>query len=126
MANIRNISAFNDNRRDINKIKTLNDEIVLFTKDEARDTLTKYIVEELDLFSAQLSKEYKDNIEKRISYTITQVEEEIMVFLNNKIDKITEKIVEASINRIVEAEVNKRVEIKLKQIKIKHENRKKI
>ena len=117
MAHINNITSFNDNRREINKIKTLNDEIILFTKEEAKEALRKYIVEELDLIGDELAKNYKDKIETRLNFKLRGIENTLKEFINNKVEKITERIVEKNINRVIDTEVDRRVELKLKELK---------
>lgn len=117
MASLPNIQVFNDNRKDLIKIKNLSDEVILFNKSEAIEALTKYITEELDLISSGITKETKDKILERVNFRLKQIEITMLKHINDKIDKITEKIVENSLNRIIEKEVNKRLEEKLEKIK---------
>jgi hypothetical protein len=117
MASIRNLSDFNRNRQELLKIKTVNDEVILFTKTEAREALVKYIDEELDLFNNGIAKETKDKLQERVNFQLKQIENSLMRYLDDKMNKITETIVINSTSRVIEEEVNRRLNIKIEEIK---------
>ncbi len=60
MAAIRGLQKFNENRKELVKIKTASDETILFTKDEIKAVLLKYIDEELELFSNGITERQKN------------------------------------------------------------------
>ena len=112
-----NFVKFNQDRQELMKIKTINEEVVLFTKEEARNALIKYIDEELDFFASGISRQRKIELEEEINSKLGQMEIGLLRHIDDKIEKITERILEATINRKINEEVEKRLEEKLKKIK---------
>jgi len=117
MAALPNLNSYNNDRKELMKIRTANDETILFTKSEAREALVKYITDELDMFANDLGTNVKTELGTRIMFKLTTFEHEMVRHIDNKFDTITEKIVDLILNRKIEEEVNKRVEQKLKKIK---------
>ena len=104
---IPNPIDFNRNREEILKVKTINNEVILFTKND----------EELELFSNGVTKEIKDKIQERVNHQLKQIEVSLMGYLDDKFTNITESIALKTSNRLIEEEVNKRINIKLEKIK---------
>lgn len=120
MATIPNINEYNSHlnaRREMLKVKNLNDEILLFSADEARKALNSYIHDELAFYSDELTKQRKIELEDRINFKLKQIENAMIEHINNKVDKMTERIITLTTNRIFEEEVEKRLSIKLKKNK---------
>ena len=117
MAAIRDLSSYNNDRRELMKIKTANDETILFTKEEAKLALVKYIDEELELMTTAISHDGKAELEGRLNFKLKQMEISLIKHIDEKLDTITEKIVELTINRKVEEEVEKRLELRLQKLK---------
>lgn len=117
MAHIPRLTDFNEYKKDLIKISKVNDEVVLFTKEEARSVIKTIISDELDLFAAHLSKERKVEIEDRMTFKLKQLELAMVKHVDDKINKITEKIIDLITSRKIEEEVQRRVEEKLKKIR---------
>lgn len=117
MGLIPNIEGVNRHRQEMMKIKTANDEVILFTKEEAKRALMNYINEELDLFSDELGEVTKKEIQGRLTLKLKSIEDSMLKHIDDKIDKITERVFEQIINRKINEEVNIRLEAKLKKIK---------
>lgn len=99
------------------KFENKEGDVMVFTPAEARHVLSRYIHEELELYSDATVTNVKSIIEARINTNLKQIEEGLEKLIIDKIDKITENIVSKIIDRVVNEEVNKRLDIKLKQIK---------
>jgi len=117
MGRLPNIGVYNSDRQELMKIKTINDEVILFTKEEAKTALVAYIDEELDLFATKISENKRDELQNRINFKLKQMENALVNLINERIDKITERVVELTINRVVNEEVNKRLELKIQKLK---------
>jgi hypothetical protein len=117
MGKISNIGVFNSERQELLKIKTFNEDTILFTKEEAKAALVSYIEEELDLFASGINQNRKKELQTRLDFKLNQLENLLVGLINERIDKITERIVSLTINRVIDEEVNKRVELKLKKLK---------
>jgi uncharacterized FlaG/YvyC family protein len=117
MASIPKLNDFNTNRQDLMKIKTLEDEIILFTKAEARDALIQYIDEELDFMTTGLTKLKVKEIEDAVNKRLDNFERSLKDHIDNKINSITEKIIEVSTTNIIEQRVNERLTEKLEKLK---------
>ena len=112
MANLPNIKAFNEERRELMKIKNLNDEVILFTKQEAKDALVSYIGIELNLI-----KEVEDEVRSIVDIQLSIIAKRIEKHISDKMNDLTEKIVEASLTRVIEAEIIRRVDERINKIK---------
>lgn len=117
MATINDLKKYNDNKRDLLKVQTLSDGIILFTEEEAKKVLINYIVNELDIFSDGVSKEIKKELDHKIGTKLIRVEKDMFEHINDKLNKIAEKVVNEILDRKMEEEINKRVEEKLNKIK---------
>ncbi len=117
MALLPNISAYNNERKELVKFKTLNDEIILLSRGEAIEALVKYISEELDLFTNDLGICAKKELKANLVVKIKEIENAMIKHVDDKINKITERIVAEALDKRIDEEVDKRVEEKLKKIK---------
>ncbi len=117
MSRISNIGQYNLNKQDLIKIKTINDEVILFSKEEAREVLVNYINDEIELFTDDIVKVNRVSMSERVNNKLTKLESSLIQHIDDKINNITEKIVDTILNRKIEEEVNKRVELKLQKIK---------
>lgn len=117
MARISDIGLFNNERKEFIKVLDAEKNTILFTKEEAREALIRYIDEELELFSNGIADSRKKEINDRVNNKLKNLEEKLMNHINNKIDAVVEGLAERTINRVIEEEVNKRLEIKLTKIK---------
>jgi hypothetical protein len=112
MANIVDLGDFNQRNRDLMKIKDINNDVILFTKQEAKEALISYINAELNLI-----KEVEDDVHGIVEKELIRLERKILRHIDDKITDLTEKIVEASLTRVIEAEINRRVDEKINKIK---------
>ncbi len=116
MASIPKLNDYNTNRKDLMKIKTFEDEIILFTKAEARDALIQYIDEELDFFTEGISKHRTDEIVKGVNERLDKFERSLKGHIDDKINSISEKIIEVSTTNMIEQRVNERLREKIQQL----------
>lgn len=91
------------------KFKNKHGDVMVFTPAEAKDVLTQYIHDELELFSDEVVKRNKGVITEKLEFRIKQLEKDIIEHLDDKFLKLTERIVEATIERRVNEEVEKRL-----------------
>ena len=117
MARLPNLSIYNDERLRSIKIQTAADEAMVLTFDETKELLRGFINDELNFFADDVSKQRRLEMEERINFRLRQIENSMVSHISDKIDKITERIVELSINRIIEEEVESRLNKKLEKIK---------
>jgi hypothetical protein len=117
MVAIPNYIKFNENRQELIKIKNANDDTVLLTKDEVKETLIKYIDEELDFFSSGITKRRVNQIIEGVGHRLNLFEKKLDKHINDKINEITEKIIEKSTTNIIEQRVNERLTEKLEKLK---------
>lgn len=109
MAQIPNLGQFNSNKELLLKIRTAKDETILCTKNELKDALITYIDEELDFMATSISSTRLKALEERIMERIDEFEIGLNTHIINKINSVTERIVEATLNRKIDEEVNKRL-----------------
>ena len=64
---------------------------------------------------------FKSKLEERLNFKIKQLEISMINHINEKIDKVTEKIIDIIINRNLEKETEKRVDVKIKKTRKKDE-----
>lgn len=119
MALIPNISVVNTERQKAIKVQTKIDESIVFTEVELRETLRTLLDDELNISAQNLAFEKKYELESRLNFKLKQLENSLVNLINERVDKITERIVGLTINRVIEEEVSKRLEDRLKQIKDK-------
>jgi GTPase involved in cell partitioning and DNA repair len=121
MSRIPGLISFNNERKlgseDYLKIKTADESTVLLTKKEAKAVLLDYISQELDLFADSLAKEAITLIDDKVAIQYDKFAQEMYQHIEDKINKITEKIITEALSHRIEEEVKKRVAIKLDKIK---------
>lgn len=117
MGKIPNVNEYNFNRQELLKIKNKSDETILFTKEEAKEALISYITDELELFSSRITTNTKVELQQRVDFKLRLMENELVRLINDKVDKITERVVTLITTRVIDEEVNKQLEEKLKKIK---------
>lgn len=117
MGRIPGLKIFNDERKSLMKIKTIEDNVILFTKDEAREALIEYIDEELDLISHGVTQRRVHDIIEDVDRRLRSFEMKLENHISDKINAITERIISNATSRIVEERVNERLNEKLQKIK---------
>lgn len=117
MAYIPKLSIINENKIQALNIARDKDSHVLLTADEVKEILRGFITEELGYFSEDFSKKRKLEVEERLNFKLKQFENSMIRHVDDKINNITEKIVELLLNRKIEEEVEKRLNKKLDKLK---------
>jgi hypothetical protein len=126
MAKIINLSEFNNYRKSLSEIKIDEDvlsfenkegDLVVMRPSEAKDVIREFFVHELDLYLDDIVINYKMKATTDMASKLETFQNRLEVFLDNKFNQITEKVMERVITRLVEVEVNKRVDEKLKKNK---------
>lgn len=121
MSRIPGLYDFNNDRLrakdEYLKIKTVDENTLLLSKDEAKSVLLDYIHDELDLFADGLAKDALRLIDCKISVQYDKFAEETFKHIEAKINQITEKIITEALSHRIEEEVKKRVAIRLEKIK---------
>jgi len=117
MARLINLEQFNTNRKDLVKIKKLDEETILFTKDEAKEALLEYITQDLKFFSDGLPKYLIDELNHHVVLKLSKFEKEIDSFISTRINEIAEKMVEKTLTRVMEEKINEKVNEKLDKLK---------
>jgi len=117
MARLANLETFNNNRKDLMKIKNASDEAILMTAEDLKAVMIDYLKTEMDFFADGITKQDKVKLQERLDFKLKQIETGMLRHIDDKLNGITEKIVSNFTNRIIEAEVERRVEAKLQKIK---------
>jgi hypothetical protein len=117
MARLPSVNSFNDERVKALKIQTATDEAMLLTVDETKEYLRSFISDELNFFAEDMSRERRLEVEERLNFKLRQIENSMVRHIDDKINKITERIVELSISRVIEQEVEARLNKKLDKIR---------
>jgi hypothetical protein len=120
MARISDIQSYNQGRKDLTRDKadfeTLrfenqNGDVMVVKPQEVREVLHDFIDSEIGF----LGDAMKSQIKERLDFKLVQIEYSLKEHIENKINTLTEKILEKTIDRIVEEEVNRRVLEKIKK-----------
>lgn len=117
MARISNIQAYNADRYEAIKIKTVNNETVLMTADDLKAVMIEYLSEEMNFFADGIHKKDKIKLQERLDFKLKQIETGMLRHIDDKLNSITERIVSNCTNRIIEGEVDRRVDEKLEKLK---------
>jgi len=117
MARIPNVNVINEEKLRVLNIARNSDELMLLTIDEVKESLCGFIKEELGYFAEDVAKQRRLELEERLNFKLKQFENSMIRHIDDKINKITERIVELSLNRTIEQEVEKRLNKKLEKIK---------
>lgn len=121
MSTIPNLTNYNKHKQNLVKIQTANEEALLCSKEEIKSILIKHIYDEIDLFGNTNISVFKSKLEERLNFKIKQIEISMVNHINEKIDKVTEKIIDIITNRNLEKETEKRVDVKIKKTRKKDE-----
>ena len=117
MARLPSTIEFNENRIRALNIKRTTDEQILLTVDEAREVISSLIRDEMFLFSDDLTRARKIELEERINFKLKQIERSFIDHVDEKFNKVTEALIAKITSSAIEQEVEKRVEKKLKTLK---------
>jgi hypothetical protein len=117
MARLSNLPTFNLQRQEYVKLKNIEDETLVMSRDELKQFFVEYLEDDLNKITDNLSKKQKDAFSHLLLSKLSETEHKLLSSLNKKIDSVVENIVSRSTTRIIEEEVNKRVNIKLEKIK---------
>ena len=95
------------------KFENKNGDVLVYTPKEAKYVLQEYINDEMNLFADEVVKTNKIIIEQRLNFKLKQLEVSLLQHIDEKLMKITEKMLELTIER----KINEEVEKKLKKLK---------
>jgi hypothetical protein len=118
MARIRNVVAFNRDK-ELMKLSVDKDEVVLTTKEELKDFLVTYLEKEMDKVSSTISVSSKKKLIEMIDEKLTRFEGKILNHVEEKMEKVTERIITKILSSEIEGEIKRRVLVKLEEIKQK-------
>ncbi len=93
MARLPSVNIFNEERQKALKIQTTVDEAMVLTVDETKDYLRGYIKDELGFFAEDITRARSLEIEERLNFKLKQIENSMIRHIDEKINKITERIV---------------------------------
>lgn len=99
------------------KFENKSGDVFVMKPREIKEVINNYLRDELEIFSNEVVGRHKQDIKTRLDFKLKQIENEMVNHFDDKINKITERIVELTMNRKIEEEVEKRLEAKLKKIK---------
>jgi hypothetical protein len=102
---------------DVLSFENKHGDLVVIKPNEVKKVIKEYVVDELDLFADDEIVNLKFKVVSNVSARLEEFEERMLLHINEKIDALTEKIIQKILGRVVEDEVNKLVDEKLKQIK---------
>jgi hypothetical protein len=130
MARISDLNAYNDLRRNdslIDAIQIVNNDFVKFTNNygdemvitpkELKQELHKFIDQELLSQTQEDIERKREYLKREIDKRLTEFETSLKRHIEDKLNKITETIIESALSRVVEEKVNQKVNEKIKQIK---------
>lgn len=117
MARLPDINIFNEERVKAIKIKTLVDDAMVLTVDETKAILRDFINDELSFFAEDTTKQRRIEVEERLNFKLKSFENSMLRHIDDRLDKITERIVELTMNRLIEQEVETRLNQKLDKIR---------
>lgn len=111
MARLPNINNFNDNRQTYLGVRNAADEVIVFTKEEAKKALIDYIDEELDLMADGITKERQQRLEQMIEARFYEVAHHLTQIIDRKIDALYEGM----ISEITDSQLRNKLEDKNKR-----------
>jgi hypothetical protein len=130
MARIYNLKDYNTNRKegiffedggdgDFEALKFENKQgdIMVVRPQEVKDVLKDYIKFQINEIADDITTNFGSKIKERLEFRLKQFEIGLMKHVDDKINKITEKVVENTMNRIIQNEVDRRINEKLKKLK---------
>jgi flagellar biosynthesis/type III secretory pathway protein FliH len=116
MARLPSLEDFNLERQDLLKIKTADENTVLMSKSELREVLIDYIDKELDLISSGVTRRRVNEIIEDVDKRLNKFEITLEKHINDKINEITERVIEKSTTNLIEERVNHRLMEKIKSL----------
>lgn len=116
MARLPSLENFNLERQDLLNFKTTNDNTVLMSKTELREVLIDYIDKELDLISSGVTRRRVNEIIEDVDKRLNKFEITLEKHINDKINEITERVIEKSTTNLIEERVNQRLMEKIKSL----------
>ena len=128
MGKIINIKDWNADRKKLSELHVDENvlsfenkygELVVIKPNEVKKVIKDYIIDELDLFADDEVVNLKVKVVTNVSTRLEEFEQRMQQHINEKIDALTEKIIQKILGRVVEDEVNKLLDEKLKKIKEK-------
>lgn len=114
MARIQNLKSYNETR-DLIKVALENDEAVLLSREEIKDLFLAYLDKEYDLISTKIGNNQKKRLFKFIDEKIVNLQTILLKHIDEKFDKVSEKIITKLVSSEIELEVKNRVELKLNE-----------
>jgi hypothetical protein len=118
MASLKNVVAFNRDK-ELMKLSVDIDEVMLTTKEELQDFLVTYLEKEMDKLTSSISVSSKKKLVKMIDEKLARFEGKILNHVEEKMEKVTERIITKILSSEMEAEIKRRVLAKLEEIKQK-------
>jgi hypothetical protein len=111
MARIPRIDEFNLSGGIENlRIKKTNGDTIILTVEEARESIRNLMVDEIGLIANELSVEVRERVKLAIDAKLEGFQEAMLKHINDKITKITERLVEETLNRTIRERVNTKIE----------------
>jgi len=98
-------------------LRVNDDDSAVLTDEEVRLIITELLTEELNFFAHKHVTFRRSEWKKMVDLKIKSLENSLAELINDRVDKITEKIVRETKERVIEAEVQKRLELKLQSLK---------
>ena len=126
MARIFNLSDYNQTRKrlaelnideDAISFENKNGDLIVVKPKEIKEVIREYFNEEMELYTDETIINHRFQVITNVDKKMGEFEHKMEQHINDKIDSLTERIMETIISRVIEDEVTKRVDIKLKQIK---------
>jgi hypothetical protein len=133
MARIYNLKDYNTNRKEETwgassddfgdgdfealKFENKQGDIMVVRPQEVKDVLKDYIKFQINEIADDITTNFGSKIKERLEFRLKQFEIGLMKHVDDKINKITEKVVENTMNRIIQNEVDRRINEKLKKLK---------
>jgi uncharacterized FlaG/YvyC family protein len=117
MARLPSLEDFNLERQDLLKIKTADENTVLMSKSELREVLIDYIDKELDLISSGVTRRRVDEIIEDVDRRLNKFEKTLEKHIDDKINRLTDSIIQKSTTNLIEERVNERLAEKIENLK---------
>jgi Ni,Fe-hydrogenase maturation factor len=126
MARIYNLSDYNQTRKRLAELNIDEDaisfedkkgDLIVVKPKEIKEVIREYFNEEMELYTDETIINHKFQVITNVNKKMDEFEHKMEQHINDKIDSLTERIMETIISRVIEDEVTKRVDIKLKHIK---------
>lgn len=121
MARLPNVYDFNESirKKELESLSFNNkhgDKLVITPK-ELQHHLQEFILGEINSHNDETVRLNAEALERKIKVKLDQLEFQLLSYIENRVDTITERIVSGTIERVIEAKVNKRFNEKLQKLK---------